>query len=381
MMREDGIGLYIHIPFCARVCHFCAFVTQGHREDRAAAFVSDLLEEIRLLGHTSAQARPVETIYFGGGTPTTLSAEQLLGILDGCRKTWKVVPDSEISLEANPATVDSDSLATLRLGGINRISFGAQSFDDAELRAAGSPHTVAQIRLAMEQARDAGFSNVNLDLIYGLPGQSVRRWSLNLEAAVNLAPDHLSFYGLSIEEGSKFWRDADRGRLALDVEETFADMYEIGRAMLGSAGYRQYEVSNFARSGAACRHNVGYWTDQEWLGVGPGAHSYIGGVRSSNIESLEAYHRLVSQQTVPVADREPPIPNLRLREALAFGLRTVAGVRIGPLERRYMVALLEEFRAPIGRLVRAGLVIQEPNILRPTSVGLRFADEIAMAFL
>ncbi len=381
-LRRDCIGIYLHIPFCVRQCHFCAFFTRGYRDDRAAAFVADLLSEIRLYGQAGLlRGRPVEAVYFGGGTPTTLAAHQLLEILESCRRTFHLEPTAEVTVEANPATVDSPALRALLDGGITRISFGAQSFNDAELKAVGASHTAEETTRAVREAREAGFANLNLDLIYGLPGQSSTRWMANLEAAIGLAPDHISFYGLMIEEGTKFRRDWERGRLALQTSDAQADMYLMGRDRVKAAGYLQYEVSNFGRPGRACRHNLGYWTDREWLGLGPSAHSYLDGDRFCNVASLEEYHRLVTGGALPITEREPGNPDLRLREALAFGLRTVGGVKLKTLQKRYGVAPLERFREPIARLTREGWLVLDGDVLRPSADGIVFADDLAVAFL
>lgn len=382
MTRQDGFGIYIHIPFCEKHCHFCTFFTRGYGEGRAATFVADLLAEIHLYGRAGRlSGREVETVYFGGGTPTTLSAGQLLEVLETLRRTFPLKPEAEITIEVAPATADFTLLHALQREGFSRISFGAQSFDDAELAAMGASHAVETIQCAVRVARVSGFANLNLDLIYGLPGQSLTRWETNLQAAMNLAPEHISFYGLSIEEGSKFHRDRERGRLALPEEDTQADMYRRGRDLVAASGYVQYEVSNFARPGHACRHNLGYWTDREWLGLGPSAHSYVGGDRWSNVASLEDYHRLITEDKLPIAEREPADEDLRLREALAFGLRAVSGVQLGPLERRYGRSPLERFQDPIRRLTHEGWLVLEGDVLRPSSEGILFADELALAFL
>jgi len=380
--RQDGIGLYLHVPFCDRRCHFCGFFTRARRDDRVAAFVSDLLAEVQLHGRAETlRGRTVETIYFGGGTPTTLSSGQLLSILEACRRSFVVDPAAEVSIEANPASGEETFLRALRKGGFNRLSLGAQSFDDAELKAANTPHTTQEIVQAVGAARRAGFANLNLDLIYGLPGQPLTRWLANLDAAIALAPKHLAFYGLTIEEGTQLHREVERGRLNLPDEDALADMYQEGRDRLRAAGYLQYEVSNFARPGRACRHNLGYWTDREWLGVGPSAHSYLDGARFSSVASLEEYHRLVSAGVPPVVEKEAGTPLLRLREAVAFGLRTVAGVACAPLRERYCLDPIERFREPIERLTRDRWVVLDGEVLRASDDGLMLADELAVAFL
>ncbi len=380
--RKDGIGLYLHIPFCERLCRFCAFVTQGHQDDRAVAFVADLLKEIELAGHAGiVRGRLVETLYVGGGTPTMLSPAQLLTILDACRRLFNVAPAAEITIEANPLGVDQRTLCALRAGGVTRISFGAQSFDDAELAASGTPHRAGDIARAVHAAREAGLPTVNLDLIYGLPGQTPARWMANLDAAMALAPDHLSIYGLTIEEGTPWHRDIARGSLTIPDEDTMADLYQIGRARLGAAGYHQYEVSNFARPGHACRHNLGYWTDREWLGLGPSAHSYLAGDRFSNVESLREYHRFVEGGLAPIADREPGTPASRAREAVLFGLRTVAGVQLADVSNRYRLDPIAGVKAPIERFVQAGWLVLDDHTLRPSATGLALADDLAVALL
>src|SRR2546428_5409278 len=380
--RDDGVGLYVHVPFCDRRCHFCAFFTRARRDDRVAAFVSDLLAEIQLHGRTETlRGRTLETIYFGGGTPTILSSGQLLSILEACRRTFVVDPAAEVSIEANPASVEEPFLRALRKGGCNRLSLGAQSFDDAELKAANTPHTAEQIVQAVGAARRAGCANLNLDLIYGLPGQSLTRWLANLEAAITLVPQHLAFYGLTIEEGTQFHREVERGYLNLPDEDALADMYQEGRNRLRAAGYLQYEVSNYARQGHACRHNLGYWTDREWLGLGPRAHSSPDGARVSAVAYVEEDHRVVAARSPPISGREPGRPQPRVAKAVAFGLRTVAGVACAPLRERDGLDPIERFREAIERLTFGRGVILAGEVLRPSDDGLLLADELAARFL
>jgi oxygen-independent coproporphyrinogen-3 oxidase len=381
-LREDAVGLYIHVPFCERLCHFCGFFKRGFREGQAGTFVNDLFAEVRLYGDNQGlRGRAIETIYVGGGTPTTLSADQLGGILMACRDVFRVLPDAEITVEANPAGLDEELLGALRLAGYNRLSLGAQSFESVELQSIGSPHTAADIESAARCARHAGFMNLNLDLIYGLPGQSLERLRANLRSAIELEPRHISLYGLTIEEGTRFARDAEAGELVLTPHDLMAEMGEMGRMMLEAAGHRQYEVSNFAQPASACRHNLGYWTDREWLGLGPSAHSYLDGERFSNAESLETYHESLLRGQAPVMERDESDCDLRLREAIAFGLRLVSGVELTSLERRYGVSPLECFRRPIEQARKVGWLKIDGEVLCPTATGLAFADDLAASFL
>jgi oxygen-independent coproporphyrinogen III oxidase len=379
---QEEVGLYLHIPFCDRRCHFCPFFTQGYREESAAAFIADLLGEIRLYGkERPLRDQTITTIYFGGGTPTTLSAAQLISILDTCREAFPFTATPEITLEANPASVHLEMLRTLHEKGFNRLSLGAQSFDDAELVRLGSPHTAKDSESAVVRAREAGLANVNLDLIYALPLQTHDRFTANLNAAIALAPEHLSIYGFTLEEGTGFWREAKKGRLSLLDDETSADMYVAAIALLQAAGYRRYEISNFAKPGLACRHNLGYWSDRQWFGLGPSAHSYYDGQRFSNVESLERYHCLVALGVFPVEEHEPADPDLRLREAIAFGLRRVRGVELAAMERRYGIDPLERFKTPLTELIGDGWLSIHEGFLQASPQGLMIADDLSRAFL
>jgi oxygen-independent coproporphyrinogen III oxidase len=381
-LRQDPIGLYIHVPFCERRCHFCAFFTRGYQEAQASVFVENLLAEIRRYQELSlVRGRSVETIYFGGGTPTTLSGAELARIVEACRTSFDVAPAAEIGIEANPASGNDETWSHLYEAGFTRVSFGTQSFDDDELKAIGSPHTAADIRGALQAARRAGFSNLSTDLIYGLPGQSLDRLKTNLEEAIGLRPKHISLYGFTLEEGTYFSVQARQGRLALLCDDIMAEMYEVSRDVLQTNGYEQYEVSNFARPGYACRHNLGYWCDREWLGLGPSAHSYLDGERFCNIESLDGYYGCLSHRNLPVAEREFGAAELRLREAIAFGLRSVAGVKLNVLTMRYGMELSDGIRRSIDQVLTGGWVTFDGENLRPTRAGLAVADELAIAFL
>jgi oxygen-independent coproporphyrinogen III oxidase len=372
----------VHVPFCERRCHFCSFFTRGIREPQVATFVNDLLWEIQLYGRSQAlRGRVIESIYLGGGTPTSLSADQLRQILQTCRTSFPVDPAAEITLEANPSGLDELTCQAFREAGYNRLSLGAQSFNTAELKSIGSPHTAADIERTVHFARHSGFSNLNLDLIYGLPAQSLERLGANVDSAIALEPNHISFYGLTVEEGTRLARDAEAGRVILASDELMEKMSERGSAALEAAGYHQYEVSNFARSGFTCRHNLGYWADREWLGLGPAAHSYLNGERFSNVQSLDEYHACLLRDGFPVVERDQADEDLRLREAFAFGLRLANGVDWKRLQRRYGVMALERFRKPIEAALNLRWLEFRGNCLRATRVGLTFADDLGGMFI
>lgn len=324
-MRSNSgkpLGIYVHIPFCKSKCEYCDFYSLGGSRDRRTTdqYLQALADHIRETGRL-APDYTVDTVYFGGGTPSFFGAENLEKILDELQKRFHFGADPEITLEANPDSAqDISALRQLHDAGFDRLSLGMQSADDAELRRIGRVHTHAQTVRAVENARAAGFDNLSLDLIYGLPEQTMTRWQANLDAALSLAPEHLSCYGLKVEEGTPLF--AQRERFTLPDDDTQADMYLSVVGLLARRGYEQYEISNFCRPGRASRHNSRYWTLAEYLGFGPGAHSDFGGERFALARDLDAYlagHTVYSERSAPSA-RE------RETERVMLALRTTRGV-------------------------------------------------------
>lgn len=324
-MRSNSgkpLGIYVHIPFCKSKCEYCDFYSLGGSRDRRTTdqYLQALADHIRETGRL-APDYTVDTVYFGGGTPSFFGAENLEKILDELQKRFHFGADPEITLEANPDSAqDISALRQLHDAGFDRLSLGMQSADDAELRRIGRVHTHAQTVRAVENARAAGFDNLSLDLIYGLPEQTMTRWQANLDAALALAPEHLSCYGLKVEEGTPLF--ARRERFTLPDDDTQADMYLSALGLLARQGYEQYEISNFCRPGRASRHNSRYWTLAEYLGFGPGAHSDFGGERFALARDLDTYlagHTVYSERSAPSA-RE------RETERVMLALRTTHGV-------------------------------------------------------
>ena len=321
-----SLGLYIHIPFCKAKCIYCDFYSLPRAEGQMDAYVSALTAQLAAWRERAADCT-VDTVYFGGGTPSYLDkntspAPPRLGrLLDAVFQSYRVAPGAEITLEANPDSAqDISALRQLHDAGFDRLSLGMQSADDAELRRIGRVHTHAQTVRVVENARAAGFDNLSLDLIYGLPEQTMTRWQANLDAALALAPEHLSCYGLKVEEGTPLF--ARRERFTLPDDDTQADMYLSAVGLLARQGYEQYEISNFCRPGRASRHNSRYWTLAEYLGFGPGAHSDFGGERFALAHDLDAYlagHTVYSECSAPSA-RE------RETERVMLALRTTRGV-------------------------------------------------------
>ena len=314
------LGIYIHIPFCKSKCAYCDFYSLAHSEEKMDAYCAALCRHLRKAASDAAE-HPVDTVYFGGGTPSYLGAERLTALLESVRSNYRILPDAEITLEANPDSArDAAALRTLRAAGFNRLSLGAQSFDDAELRSVGRIHTSEEIAQAVRAAREAGFDNLSLDLIYGLPRQTMVRWRENLAAAIALDPEHLSCYGLKVEEGTPLYVRRESAQLPDDDAQ--ADFYIETVRILKEHGYTQYEISNFSKAGRESRHNLKYWTLGEYLGFGPGAHSDFGGRRFAVARDLDTY---LSGQIRYSEDRAINAQERR-EEYLMLGLRTVRGI-------------------------------------------------------
>lgn len=320
MDMSRPLGLYIHIPFCRSKCAYCDFYSLAQSEERMDAYVSALCSSLRAAAPHAA-GYLVDTVYCGGGTPSLLGAQRLAELLQTAADCFPLAPDAEITFEANPESArDEAALRTLRDAGFNRISLGMQSADDSELRAIGRIHTARDTVLAIKAARRAGFDNLSLDLIYGLPEQTLERWQRSLDAAIALAPEHLSCYALKVEPGTPLY--AQRDTLALPDDDAQADMYLYTAETLAAKGYEHYEISNFAQPGYASRHNLKYWALSEYLGFGPGAHSDFGGRRFAVARDLAAFLAGGStySEDSAIDARE------RVAERVMLGLRTARGI-------------------------------------------------------
>lgn len=353
------LGIYIHVPFCKQKCAYCDFYSLPRREEDMDAYVSALRLQLAETDFSGFQA---DTIYFGGGTPSLLGPRRLAALLEAVSAACPVAPGAEITFEANPdSTSDAGDLTALRQAGFNRVSLGMQSADDDELKAIGRVHTVAQVRAAVEAARRAGFENLSLDLIYGLPGQDLPRWRGNLSAALDLGPEHLSCYGLKAEPGTPLYAR----RETLPGDEAQADMYLETVELLEARGYRQYEISNFARPGRESRHNLKYWTLGEYVGFGPGAHSDFRGVRYAWARDLDAFlrgDRLLSEaQRMTPRDREA--------ERLMLSLRLTRGLDLAEWRRPSFPPFLERCEA-------AGYAVLEAGRWRLTPRGFLVSNQI-----
>ena len=391
--RTKPVSLYLHFPFCERKCRYCDFLSGPAGEETREDYIDLLCREIELRAcEMTAQAETavaVDTIFIGGGTPSLMTPAQTARVMETIRSCYPVLPDAEISMEVNPGTVNPEKLRWFKAAGIGRLSIGVQSFDDFELRLLGRIHTAAEARETFHAAREAGFANINLDLMSALPGQNIETWSHTLEEAVSLGPEHISAYSLIIEEGTPLASLLDAGKLPdLPSEEEDRRMYHFTKQFLASKGYRRYEISNYAGEGYECRHNCGYWTGHEYLGMGLGASSYLGGERFKNPDQMDAYRSAVmstngynSAETMR-RERQTLTQKDRMEEFMFLGLRMTDGVSEKEFEKRFGVKVEDVFGSVIQRQMEQKVIRRTPDHrISLTEYGLDVANYVMADYI
>lgn len=392
----EPFGLYVHIPFCEKKCPYCDFNTYAKLDDLFQRYVDALCAELAGWAQR-VDGRPVQTIFLGGGTPTLLSVAQLAQIFETIHAGYRLAPGCEITSEANPGTVDRAKFAGLVGLGVNRLSMGVQSFDPEELAFLGRIHSVDDVFRAFDAARAAGFGNINLDFIFGLPNQSPAVWQRTLEQAIALAPEHLSLYSLIVEPETPLFHWVETGRVPAPDDDLAGELYETAMERLGGVGYAQYEVSNWAKASNLCSHNLLYWRNQEYIGVGPGAHSHMRlpfahpaaappsdavGLRWSNRKPVPGYIKRVMAGESVVDFWEAIDERTAMGETMMLGLRLVEeGVSFARFRRRHGAEMAQVFGAEIDRLAGLGLLQQEGAGVRLTPRGLLLGNQVFAAFL
>lgn len=374
-------GLYLHIPFCSTICPYCDFAVLTGGPERRRRFVDHLLSEISFWSPESSSFQSIDTIYFGGGTPSALDPDVLGRILHSVRDNLSICDDAWVFFEANPEDVKRENVRAWRDLGVRFLSLGIQSFDAEALKFLGRLHTPEQARESVETAREAGFDTISIDLIYGLPDQSFEIWKRTLEEAVSLEPDHLSCYHLTFHEGTPFGSRLAQGTMTELPEEAQAGLFLFTHTFLRDRGYPGYEASNFSRSPEhRSRHNQKYWHHVPYLGLGPSAHSFLGRRRWWNERKLRPYEARIEEGERPIAGSEDlNLKDLAL-EALMLGLRTMDGIDLPVFGDRYGVDLLKRNEPLVERLVREGLLELARDALIPTLAGLAVTDSLARAF-
>lgn len=380
-LNLEPLGLYIHIPYCLSRCHYCDFNSYRIDSVQVGQYLEALAQEIaRRVSSGAIRHRRVSSVFFGGGTPSILHASQLIGILDHCRAVFTFETGAEVTLEANPGTVDPPKLLALREGGVTRVSLGVQAVQDRLLQRIGRAHTVHEAQRAFWMAREAGFSNINLDLMFGLPGQSMDDWSKTLDWAIDAGPEHISAYGLILEEGTPLYEEHRHGEIGLPDEETETAMYRMAIDRLRDAGFEHYEISNFARPGFRCRHNLLYWHHQEYLGIGAGAHSFLAGRRFSNELLPARYVSAVAERGTAVACGEELSAEMLRSERLMLGLRLRGGLTVQTFKD---LLGIEDLAASdrVTRLLDDGFLRLQEGRVQITEQGLLVANELIVQLL
>ncbi len=372
-------AVYIHVPFCRRKCLYCDFQSRPYRGQDEADYLEAIRREISL--RAGEETGPADTIYFGGGTPSVVSVHVLPAVLDAIARSIGIAAGAEITAEANPESVRPDVLAAWRRAGVNRLSLGVQAWQDTLLRALGRLHDRTAVVRAYELARAAGFTNVSVDLMFGLPGQTMRDWEETLAAVAALGPEHVSAYALQVEEGTLLHRLVSLGRLSVPDEDTQADMYELLRAAMAAAGYEHYEISNFARPGFRCRHNLVYWHNGDYAGFGPAAWSHRGRRRWGNTGDLAVYAAKLAKGVLPVEQEEVVNDREAMGETMMLGLRLVEGISDAEFRAKFGLGVADAFGPEIAALTARGLLVGRDGRWQLTPRGLLLGNVVFGAFV
>ena len=374
-------GVYIHIPFCRQKCFYCDFPSYAGRESLMASYTEALCQQIEIQGFSYRQkwGRPA-TVYIGGGTPTALPEENMAQILKAVA-AYIGMDIEEFTVECNPGTVDADYLGMLKAHGVNRLSFGVQSFNDRLLRRIGRIHTGAEAVTAVQLAQAAGFENISLDLIYGLPEQAMADLQDSVRQALDLDIQHISIYGLQVEEGTVFARQQELGKLDLPAEEEAEVMYDYMTEVLPQHGYRRYEVSNFARPGFESRHNCSYWHDVPYLGLGAAAHSYLEGQRYAAAADIQRYIAGIKAGTEIWQLEEEPTRQHAMEEFAFLALRTAEGLSAAAFAEKFQVSLQSVYGEVMEKLARQGLLLVDEAGCRLTEKGFKYGNVAFAEFI
>lgn len=375
-------GIYIHIPFCLKKCNYCSFVSFPGKPEEISAYMDALVKEMQIRARIlTPEERTVDSVYVGGGTPTCLSGHQLAGMMANIFTLFNLDANAEITVEANPGTVDRSKLKTLAEAGFNRLSLGFQACDDDLLGVLGRVHSYPEAEAAFGEARRAGFDNINIDLIFAIPGQSFEKWHRCLKRVAGLGPEHISAYGMQLEENTPLHNMVRQGILEECPEDLDAEMYADLMETLGAYGYVHYEVSNFARPGRYSRHNLRYWQNRQYLGFGVAAHSYLGRRRFSNETGLGQYVRRLESGELPVCWEEEIDRQTEMSETVFLGLRLLQGLDTGEFRERFGQGIEEVYGQQLERLKHLDLIETADNRIYLTRRGLMLGNVVFAEFV
>ena len=371
--HKTPTSVYIHIPFCATKCYYCAFNTYTFHKEQAKAYLTALCTEMELY---ASETDPLKTIFIGGGTPSILSVNALAQLFTDIHQHFQITPDAEVTVECNPGTVDNEKLSVMRDNGVNRLSFGLQAMQDETLKQLGRIHTVDEFLQSYHFARDGGFENINIDLIFALPDQTMEAWHHTLKEVISLKPEHISAYNLVMEEETPFYEWWQAGELHLPAEDTEADMFQYTIDTLTSHGYAHYEICNFAKPNHAARHNLVYWNNQLCIGLGAGACGYINGIRYTNIRGIAPYINQLSRRNKPIADTEHLTGYAEKAETLMLALRKREGISVEAYQDRFGEEIEAAFGSILKKWIDLRLLERTTTHLRLTPRGLFLANEV-----
>jgi oxygen-independent coproporphyrinogen-3 oxidase len=371
-----NLGIYIHVPFCSRRCNYCHFITRLWDAELAERYWRAIVREMEAFSSSDGTPDQIDSIYFGGGTPSMVPAEHIVEILNACRRLFDVCNDCEISLEANPGTLSCTKIDAYAAAGINRVSLGAQSFHDTELRAISRSHTAVEILAAARALKAGGLNNINLDLMLGLPHQSQASLRQSVEQATQLDPTHISLYMLDLDTDSPLKESLAQGQVRVPEDDELADWYGGCVASLSGHGLMQYEISNFAKAGHQCRHNMKYWLRLPVMGFGVGSHSFDGRRRFANTLDLEVYLQRTESGDSPVVWSEVITPDGQIEESFFLGLRLQQGVNWKDLCRAYGEERLSRYEASLREMADKGLVEWRNSVIRLTPAGILLSNEV-----
>lgn len=375
-----NLGLYIHIPFCQQKCRYCDFPSYAGLSPLYPDYIAALCQEIAGWGGILSDVC-IDTFYIGGGTPTLLSGKGLQEVIQCVKANFPLAVDGEYSIEANPGTVDEEKIGMLRDAGVNRISFGVQAFSNSLLQSLGRIHSAQEAIEALFMAKQAGFTNRSLDLMYGLPGQTLEDIKSSIDLACQLGVDHLSVYGLKVEEGTAFFKQQQKGFLALPDEELEEEMYDVVAETLSIRGFERYEISNYAKPGKACRHNVKYWQWKPYIGIGAAAHSFWQGERFSNTNCVKSYIQAIANKRSPVDFREVLDRETAKAEFIFLALRTRQGLSRQAFREYFREEFFDCYEKEISYLVGKKLLTIENDKVFLTSLGMKYGNLVFATFM
>ncbi|RDY23980.1 oxygen-independent coproporphyrinogen III oxidase [Romboutsia maritimum] len=374
------IGLYIHVPFCVKKCNYCDFNSYKIDEKSKKLYLNNLKKEMEIY-KGELEDKQIDSIFLGGGTPSILNSQEIKEIFYNIRKNFKIRIDAEITMECNPGTLNLEKLKIMKEIGINRISIGLQATQNYHLKAIGRIHTYEEFVKNYQQAIDVGFKNINIDLMYCLPNQNIDEWKETLEKVTKLNPSHISAYSLILEEGTELYNMYERKEFEIIDEDTDINLYNYTIDYLKSKGYNQYEISNYAKEGYECKHNILYWKCKNYLGLGPGASGYVNNIRYNNVESIQEYNELLSGDKKPILSKELLSVQDKIEEKIFMGLRMNEGIKFDDFKNEFNIDFRKKYNKQLAILRERQLILEDKSGIKLTQKGREISNSIFIEFI